>query len=464
METADVKEGRVTPRTNRCTSLILGTLVMLLTVPAAEAKVSPEQAAKLGKELTPMGAIRAGNTDGTIPPWEGGITKPPPGYKPGMHHPDPFADDQPLFTITAANVEQYAEKLSPGQIVMLKRYPKTWWMTVYPTRRSASLPQSVYDRARANATTAELAPGGYGVVNAKGGVPFPIPNEGVEAIWNHILRYRGHSLHQIFGQVAPAASGAYTFVAWTQTAFSPYHVPRMPVENRLFYLIQTITAPARLAGVMALVHETINQVKRPRVVWQYNPGQRRVRRLPNLAYDNPGAATDGLRLSDQTDMYAGSPDRYNWTLAGRREMYTPYNSYKLHGDKVTYDEIIKPGHINPDLARYELHRVWVVDAHLREGTRHIFARRTFYIDEDSWQILSVDQYDARGQLWRVSEAHVINYYEVPVLWATLDAHYDMQNGRYLLFGLNNQLPIEKFNVEMRLRDFTPSALRRRGRR
>jgi hypothetical protein len=453
--------------TNRYAWLILGVLAILLAIPAAQAKVSPEQAARLGKDLTPLGAIRAGNAEGTIPGWEGGITKPIPEYKPGKHHPDPFAGDQPLFTITAANVDQYAGKLSPGQVAMLKRYPKSWRMTVYPTRRSAAFPQHVYDRAIANTATAELASGGNGVVKAIGGVPFPIPNEGVEAIWNHIFRYRGETLDQITGQVAPTAGGAYTFVRIRQEFLWRYQTPGLSsdaLDNRLFYFIQTVMAPARLAGDILLVHEPINQVEEPRKAWVYNPGQRRVRRAPNVAYDNPGTASDSQRTNDQNDMFNGTPDRYNWTLVGRREMYVPYNSYKLHSDKLSYDDIVKPGHINPDFLRYELHRVWVVEAKLKEGTSHIYARRTFYIDEDSWQILAVDQYDSRGDIWRVSEAHVINYYQVPLLWQTLEAHYDLQNGRYLAIGLNNQERPEIFNTEMDQNEFTPDALRRLGRR
>ena len=230
------------------------------------------------------------------------------------------------------------------------------------------------------------------------------------------------------------------------------------------YFKQSIIGPARVAGRILLVHEPIDRVKNRRMAWSYIPGERRVRRNPGLTYDRPGTSSDGQRTIDQNDMYNGSPDRYDWTLVGRKERYVPYNSYKLHSDKVTYDEIIKPGHINPDLLRYERHRVWVVEAKLKEGARHLYARRTFYLDEDSWQILAVDQYDRHGKIWRVSEAHVINYYEVPLLWQTLEAHYDLQNGRYLLLGLNNQRKVERFNSEMDPKNFKPAALRRKGRR
>jgi hypothetical protein len=236
------------------------------------------------------------------------------------------------------------------------------------------------------------------------------------------------------------------------------------IHNKAIYFLQEVLAPPRLAGQILLVHETMNQVTEPRQAWTYNPGQRRVRRAPNVAYDNPGTACDAQRTSDQLDMFNGAPDRYEWKLVGRREMYVPYNAYKIDAGGLPYEEILKPGHLNPDLLRYELHRVWVVDATLRPGTSHIYARRTFYLDEDSWQVLAVDSYDGRGQLWRISEAHPIQYYEVPIFWQTLEAHYDLQNGRYVALGLNNQEGPVKFDTPMSPDEFTPDSLRRAGRR
>ncbi len=234
------------------------------------------------------------------------------------------------------------------------------------------------------------------------------------------------------------------------------------LNNVILYFKQKVIAPPRLAGFILLVHETLNQVKQPRSAWTYNTGQRRVRRAPNVAYDNPGTASDGLRTSDQFDMFNGAPDRYNWKLLGRKEMIVPYNDYKLHSKDVKYKDILTPKHINPDLARYELHRVWVVDATLKKGISHIYSRRTFYIDEDSWQILVVDQYDRRGNLWRVSEGFVINYYDVPTLWTTLGVHTDLQAGRYLAIGLDNESRMYDFNLKRTAADYTPAALRREG--
>ena len=443
----------------------LVTALALALAPAlCSAGVSAEQAARLGKDLTPVGAEKAGNADGSIPAWTGGITQPPAGYQLGMHHPDPFADDAVKFTITKDNLEQYKDKLTAGQIALLQAYP-TYKIPVYPTRRSASLPQYLYDATKITAVNAQLGTDGNGVLNAVMGVPFPIPQDGREVMWNHLLRFRGISAIRTIAQAAPSRSGDYTLVRFQEEFLFPYVQEGMTpekLENIVFYFKQTVVAPPRLAGSILLVHETLDQVKEPRSAWIYNTGQRRVRRAPNVAYDNDGTASDGMRTSDQLDMFNGALDRYDWKLNGKRELFVPYNSYRLHSDKVKYSQILTPLHINQDLTRYELHRVWVVEATVKTGLRHIYTRRTFYLDEDSWQILAVDQYDARGELWRVSEAHCINYYDAHVFWSTLEVHTDLQNGRYLAVGLDNENAMYDFTIKRTPADYTPDSLRRDG--
>jgi len=436
----------------------LGTLVL--------AELPADQIARLGKDLTPVGAEKAGNADGTIPAWEGGITKPPAGYTEGMHHPDPFASDKILFTITGQNADQYKDKLTPGMMAMLKTYP-TFKINVYPTHRSASFPKMVYEATKKSASTAKLAEGGNGVLDSVMGVPFPIPENGHHVIWNHLLRYRGDKVSRTIAQAAPTRKGKYTLVEFEDEFLIIYHKEGMTyeqLENKILLFKQKVVAPANLAGGILLAHETMNQVLEPRKAWLYNPGQRRVRRAPNVAYDNPGTAADGMRTSDQFDMFNGAPDRYDWKLVGKKEMYVPYNAYKLHSDKVKHSDILTPLHINPDYTRYELHRVWVVDATLKDDARHLYKRRTFYVDEDSWQILLVDQYDNRDQLWRVSEGHGINYYEAPTYWTTLEVHTDLQAGRYLAIGLDNEYKMYNFKNETTESDYTPAALRRAGTR
>jgi len=439
---------------------------LALCAGTARAEISAEQIARLGGDLTPFGGERAGNADGTIPAWKGGITAPPPSYEPGMHHPDPFADDPVLFTIDQSNMARYKDKLTAGHQAMLLAY-QNFYLNIYRTRRSASAPQRIYDATREVAATAKLNDAGNGVTGAVIGIPFPIPANGHEAIWNHLLRYRGETVARTIAQATPTRGGDYTLVKFADELDLRYVHRDMTEEklnNILLFFKQKVLAPARLAGGILLVQDTLNQVKENRRAWIYNKGQRRVRRAPNVAYDNPGTASDGMRTNDQFDMFNGAVDRYDWKLLGKREMFVPYNAYKLHSDKLKYVDILIPQHINPLYPRYELHRVWVVDATLKEGMRNIYKRRTFYIDEDSWQILAVDIYDNRDQLWRVSEGHVINYYEVPTIWTTLEVTTDLQAGRYIALGLDNESRIYDFSIKRSSEDFTPAALRREGRR
>jgi hypothetical protein len=354
--------------------------------------------------------------------------------------------------------------LSPGHLALLAAYP-TYKMPVYPTRRSASNPQAVYDATKANATSASLESDGNTVQNAIGGIPFPIPQDGQEAIWNHIMRYRGITALRVTTQAAPTRGGSYTLVKFKEEFLFNYFMAGMTaaaLDNVAFYFKQEVTEPARLAGSILIVHETIDQVKEPRRAWVYNVGQRRVRRAPNVAFDNPGTAADGMRTSDQLDMFNGAINRYTWELKGKKEMIMPYNSYKLHSNSLKYSDILKPLHINQDLTRYELHRVWVVEANLKPGTSHIYPRRVFYIDEDSWQILAVDQYDARGQLWRISEAHCINYYDQLTFWSTVEVHTDLLAGRYIALGMDNEEKMYDFTIKRTPQDFTPASLRMEG--
>lgn len=443
-----------------------GALALSLLATSVMAAVSADEAAKLGTTLTPLGAEKAGNADGSIPEWTGGLPKNAGTADDSGFLSDPFASEQPLFTITSQNVDQYKDKLTPGQVAMFKRYPDSFKIPVYPTHRSATAPQSVLDDVKINATNTKLVEGGNGLENFKTAYPFPIPQNGLEAIWNQITRYRGGSVRRLVTQATPQANGSYSLVYFQDeftfpTSLTDYD-PSKP-SNILFYFKQRVTAPARLAGNVLLVHETLNQVKEPRLAWLYNAGQRRVRRAPQVSYDGPGTAADGLRTSDNFDMYNGAPDRYDWKLNGKKEIYIPYNSYKLDSPKLKYADIIKAGHLNPDHTRYELHRVWHVTGTLKAGERHIYAKRDVFIDEDTWQAAVIDHYDGRGALWRVAEAHAQYYYDKQVPWYTVETLHDIISGRYLAMGMKNE---EKqsydFNYKAASSDYTPAALRQAG--
>jgi hypothetical protein len=423
-----------------CFTAGAGMLALALSAPVA-AKVDAAKADALKSTLTPTGAEKGANKDGTIPAWDGGLKAAPAGFGgAGKRYVDPFPGDKPKFTITKANVAQYKDKLTAGQQALFAKYD-SYKMNVYETRRTFADPQYIYDAAFKNATTATLAGNGETLQGAITGVPFPIPGSGQEVIWNHKLRYQDTSKTRWNNQFAVTTAGDFNLVKIQEDAKFPYSYPKVTLEslnNVGIYFLQRTTAPARLAGTILLVHETMDQIKEARRAWQYNPGQKRLRRAPNVGYDNPGTASDGLRTNDQLDVYNGATDRYEWKLVGKKEIYAPANSYVLHDAKYKYRDIVKKGHLNQDLPRYELRRVWVVEATLKKGTSHIYKRRTFHVDEDGWQIVAVDVYDNRDQLWRVQEAHTVIAYDKPYQLPIGETVYDLQSNRYLVMSLNNE--------------------------
>lgn len=434
---------------------------------AALAKVSADEAGRLGQDLTPVGAERNGNAAGTIPAWNGGLSAAPDGWTPGAQEIDPFPGDKPLFTITAQNMAEHEQFLSDGQKALLTTYPDSYKLPVYPSRRTAAYPQWIYEKLKENALNATLIEDGNGVRNTIATSPFPIPKDGLEVVWNHILRFRGEQVLFRSAFASPTANGDFTPIMTEYSYYFAYSEPGAKLEdidNKIFYLKTRILSPAKLAGTLNLVHETLDQIRSPRQAWRYESGERRLRRTPNLAYETDLPNSESQRSVDQKDLYNGAPNQYDWTLQGKRELYVPYNAYRLHSKDRQYGDIVKANHINQDHTRYELHRMWVVEGNLRTGMPHIYKKRRFYVDEDSWHILLTEEFDTKDQLWRVSEAHPIVYYSVPALWTTLETTYDLRNKRYFVDGLDNQEPPYNFSPNFNASDFTTSSARREARR
>ncbi|UVE19776.1 DUF1329 domain-containing protein [Pseudomonas sp. LS44] len=451
----------------RKTLLQCSALALSLVAANVMAAVSAEDAAKLGTSLTPLGGEKAANADGSIPAWTGGLAKDAAPVDAKGFLGDPFASEKPLFVITAQNVEQYKDKLSEGEVAMFKRYPDTYKMPVYASHRTAAVPEEVAAAAKTSALKTSLASDGVGLDNFPTHVyPFPLPTKGVEVIWNHMARYRSPSTMRVNVQTPVQTNGTFTPVVIDELVAYPSSLPDLPADkaaNMLLMGKQTVTAPARMAGTVVLLHDTIDPGKGPRKAWVYNAGQRRVRAAPQVAYDGPGTAADGLRTSDNTDMFNGSPDRYDWKLVGKKELYIPYNNYRLASPQLKYSDIIQPGHINPDYTRYELHRVWEVEATLKSGERNIYAKRRFFIDEDSWQIAISELYDGRGQLWRVGQNMLMQQYQAQVPWTAMESLNDLIAGRYITSMMaNEQSHPSKFGVKVASTDFTPAALRNAG--
>ena len=378
---------------------------LAIAAPAYSA-VTAEEAAALKTTLTPFGAERAGNKEGTIPAWEGGIKATPMATNGTI--PDLFGDDKPLFTITAQNMSQYADKLSDGVKGLLQKYP-SYRIVVYPTRRTASAPQWVYDNTFANATRATLEPKGEMgpfPVKAFGGIPFPITKSGEEAIWNHSLGWNGEGYTNVTEQGRVTPDGTLVLASQSRATIAfPYYrkdwdLAKWEAAGSEIYLrrIDTLGPPIR-AGEMIAARGRMDDSKTQ--VYTYLTGQRRVRRLPLACCDVPNPVSGGIANFDELQTFFGGIGRYDWKLVGKREMYIPYNANKYHQPKTSAEALAAP-HINPDLVRFELHRVWVVDATVKAGERHSAPKARFYLDEDTWLAAAGDRYDAQGKLWKVS--------------------------------------------------------------
>jgi hypothetical protein len=447
------------------TVLVILLSILVLGAATAVAEVSTEEAQKLKGELTAIGAEKAGNAEGTIPAWTGEGVEVPAGWGgDGSHLPDPFPEDKPLFVITAQNMDQYADKLTDGQKGLFKTFADTFNMPVYKTRRVAIYPDWLVENTFKAATTVVLEEGGNGVIGAKAAIPFPIPQNGTEAVWNHLLRYRGVFMKVNKPQFVPDAAGRYVEDNVLFENYFPYYDADSPNEKMLGLMRVLQTKPARVAGDTYLINDSMNPYKNPRNAWRYFAGQRRVRRAPVLAYDTPIPPSKGIRTFDSHDLFYGSPDRYEWTLVGKKEIYIPYNAYRLGNPDLKLSDVLHKGHVNPEHTRYELHRVWVVEGKLKEGNRHIYPRRVMYLDEDSWSAVIADMYDERGNIWRIAMGHLVLFWDVPTMFYQTEVHHDLTSRLYNATSILNNSP-KGFAFKMPkpgLAHFSPSALRRSG--
>ncbi|MAA74939.1 MAG: outer membrane lipoprotein-sorting protein [Salinisphaeraceae bacterium] len=472
------------------------------------AAVSADEAAKLGNELSPVGADPKANADGTIPALIGekAFTERQKNYTPdsleevrqqiiayAKKNPDmnlitnlddiqqaAKEDEQfrdlvaqigadnlkPRMTITADNYKEHADKLTEGHKKLFE-LNSDYKMIVYPTVRPAYYPDEIYAATKENATKVTLE-GTDDISGHELGFPFPIPKTGAEVIWNHKLKFRGSAVKRFNDQAIVDADGGTEITKVVEdVGFEYANLNKASGERNneiIAYFLQETVAPPRVAGQFTLVHEIFGKGTSGRNAWIFNPGLGRVNRAPDVGYDNPSIGSDGLQFNDQINMFNGALDRYTWKLVGKKEMYIPYNSYMMNNPLAKYDDdITQKGHINQGMARYELHRVWVVEATLRDGTRHQFGKRRFYVDEDSWGIVAVDNYDTRGELWRFQEGHVLTAPFVPTSTTAPEVIYDLKSGRYFVTAMSNEGKIPDFRIEYKDGYFGPNALKRKAR-
>jgi hypothetical protein len=428
------------------------TLVTAFAAAPAWAGVSADEARQLGSTLTPVGAEKAGNKEGTIPAWSGGMTTLPPRFQKGSNkRVDPFADEKPRLAITGKDAAAHADKLTEGTKELLKRHP-TMRVDVYPTHRPVYYPARIVENTAKNATGAKSIDDGLGTENVLAGYPFPIPKTGNEVMWNHLLNYRGLGWSAKFDTWNVDSSGRPTLATTGEATYAwPMYDPKktgvMKETDPFWYVKFQYLAPARRNGEAILAHDSANPLKQGRRAWMYLPGQRRVRLAPDIAYDTPNPGTAGASTYDDGALFNGAMDRYDFKLVGKKEMIVPYSNYKL-----TYfakpADVTTPNHLNPDAVRWELHRVWVVEATLKPGKRHIYAKRTFYIDEDSWVAVAADAFDARGQLFRSGFSLSTFSYDVPAMFNETQVFYDFTGGLYSVLGLTGEYQGIKYMSEM----------------
>lgn len=449
--------------------LVGGSLLGLsMSTTAVMASATAEEVAKLGgDEVTCMGAKRAGNGD-AIPDYSGKWYKTwdgvgaEAGYDPG-----PYKDEKPLFTITSSNMDEYKDKLTAGQIGMFKKYPEKYKMNVYPTHRDFKFADWVCDVVKENAQKAKVVDDGLGVSGTAGAHPFPFPKTGNEAIWNVINPHRAWTEYTIFDTADVYENGT---IAWGKSEFKTLNPGNNPDPKKRSkyddpinaYFFQKTLLPARSAGEVAVGFQPNNFKDNATQAWQYQPGIRRVRKAPEVGFDYP-VPPAGLRTVDDDYIFNGSPERYNWKLIGKKELFVPWHNFKINDPSVKYDQLVTPNTINPEFVRYELKRVWVTEGNLKDGVRHIYKKRHIYSDEDTWLSMTSDSYDAQDQLWRMNMVMFFYSQQSGTYHRGVSVYHNMTSGAYeATYLVNESDKWWELNQKMKKQEFSPQAAERAG--
>lgn len=445
-------------------------LTSLLAVPSLSfAAVSAAEADKLGKELTCVGAERAGNADGTIPEYTGKYLGEVPGWNhephSGSHPVDPYADEKPRIVVTAANFEEHAKYLSEGQKAMFKKHPDTYRMEVYPSHRDFRYPDFVCERAKWNALNAKVVDDGMGFEGI-GHNPFPIPKTAMEVLWNHQLPFRDWNEDGIRDVITVSANGTKGYGRVHGVCLSYSNNPHeTPYTDKVASTCRTTTIlPTRDRGNASLVKEPYNY-NDSRLAWSYNSGTRRVRLAPGYGYDQSLSGSNGSLTIDEDRLFNGGPDRYNWKLIGKQEKFIPANGFRTESADIKYDDLLQIGHADPKYIRYELRRVWVLEATLKESSRHIYGKRVLYLDEDTWHTVMADNYDTRGELWKYAFINMYYHPDMSAWKAGSSYFHDLNSGDYVGYTLVNERRHAGIvnKGDLKDADFTPDRLRALGR-
>ncbi len=449
----------------------------LLAAPLSAQKMAPELVARLGQDLTPIGAIKAASGDGMIPEWTGAILGLPEGLSwdgPGTPYPDPYASEKPLFVIDKDNFQQYRERLSTGQIAMFETYPDSFRMPIYPSHREFRFPDSYYAKILYNARNAELYNNDEGIRHYVGGPTFPVPARGAEVVW--LTRTAGgYAVREgEYSDIAVFSNGTQSIRRSTFLQESPYADLDNPATAEYEYpnlgkfagyIMTMVSEPARDKGLITSVFEPYDYAENAREVWRYLPGSRRVRRAPTVGFDTPDGP-GGLKTVDEVRGFNGSMERFDWQMIGRRELFIPYHNYAFDQPGLDYNTLLTRFHANPEYMRYELKRVWVAEATLKEGQRHLYGKRRIYVDEDTGLTAITENYDGRGELWKVVLFNNIYEYGGGMYVRRVQMYHDLRAGAYIAERLiNDSAPMLYSQGDLKgPAYFSPTNIRKLGRR
>ncbi|MBD8561850.1 DUF1329 domain-containing protein [Pseudomonas fluorescens] len=404
---------------------------------AALAAVTPEEAIKLGgPELTETGAIKSGNADGSIPPYSG--EKPPTAKAPASAGKfiwgDPYADEKPLFVIDSKNMDQYASKLSEGQKVLLKRYP-TYRIEVFPTHREAVIPDYVAKNTPKCSTTAQLVGDNNGIIGAASCIPFPLPKNGYEAMWNAALAVEApYEKYDYKGWLVDSSGNLNQVAGATMYHENDYWNPNVKEPRYSQRLVNANTYPPAKAGNKDLRWRPMRMDQEEPRAWAYLTGQRRVRLAPEFTYDTVATNFGGMLVFDEINTFDGKMDRFDFSNLAIKEMIVPFHTQKTHFQPA--EKILLKNHPEPSSIRWELRRVLVVDAPRKAGQRHAYKRKVFYIDQDSWRFVLYDSFDDGGSIYRTAVDLPYTRPETQSVNSTSQVMFDLTKGTY---GVVNHL-------------------------
>jgi Protein of unknown function (DUF1329) len=280
--------------------------------------------------------------------------------------------------------------------------------------------------------------------------PFPIPNSAYEIIWNHLLAYRGHKVTTQKTMWAPGGAGRYipsTYQVDMINLWNPENGATSFKEDTWRFLRWTFLSPEMSAMTSHLERTSFDLTMAPGRRWSFNLDSFRVRRAPNNSYGNFMPFTNSILTFDSQRGYEGNPDRYDWTVVSQADYYLPNNSYRLASKGLADENVLAGNHLNRTYARYELQRVWVVDAILKYKDTHPYHRRRFYVQNDTWQILATEQYSKDEMLISGQEVFPLQRFQHEICTVAGEVTYSFTSKHMVVRGPHSIESSENLDAE-----------------